>query len=127
MRILKFGPEGCKRFWVEVLNHGEFYIAPAVRAAVLTHLEPLQHAVSMESVPANRLLYNSVLFFITGNANTAQIIARQIFLLPKFGAKLFFQYLVLIRVQLPGKVFNLQIPDKLHLINFPRIQPLDFL
>jgi hypothetical protein len=41
MRGLKFGPEGCKRFGVKVLNHGEFYIAPTVRAAVLTHLKPL--------------------------------------------------------------------------------------
>jgi hypothetical protein len=98
MRGLKFGLEGCKRFRVEVLNHGKFYIAPTVRAASLTHLEPLQHAVSMESVPANGLLYNSVHFLITGNANTTQIVAWQIFFLPKFGAELFFQYLVLIRV-----------------------------
>jgi hypothetical protein len=114
MRPLKAGFEGCKSFRVEVLNHGEFYIAPAVGAAVLTHLEPLQKAVSMESVPANGLLYNSVLFLITGNANTAHIVAGQIFLLLIFGTELFFQYLVLIRVKFPGKVFNLQITDKIH-------------
>jgi hypothetical protein len=95
---LQASPEGRKFFRVEVLNHREFHIAPTVGAAVLTHLEPLQHAVPMEPVPANGLLYNPGLRLIISNANTAGIVTGWIFLARKFGTELLFQYYVLIRV-----------------------------